>query len=53
MRPTTFEVGPGAIIKVGDAVMCVKRWESSSRSFELAIGRKSWDGASNFSKIGR
>lgn len=33
MRPTTFEVGPGAIIKVGDAVMCVKRWESSSSVF--------------------
>lgn len=29
MRPTTFEVGPGAIVKVGESVFCVKRWESS------------------------
>lgn len=29
MRPTTFGVGPGAIIKVGDTVFCVKRWETA------------------------
>lgn len=29
MRPTTFEVGPGAIIKVGEVVFCVKRWETA------------------------
>ncbi len=29
MRPTTFNVGPGVIVKVGDTVFCVKRWETS------------------------
>lgn len=29
MRPTTLQVGPGAIVKVADTVFCVKRWETS------------------------
>lgn len=29
MRPTTCEVGPGAIVKVGERVFCVKRWETA------------------------
>ncbi|MCK6844202.1 helix-turn-helix domain-containing protein [Klebsiella pneumoniae] len=30
MRATTLRVGPGTIIKVGDALMCVKRWETTT-----------------------
>lgn len=30
MRKTTLNIGPGAIIKIGDATLCVKRWETSS-----------------------
>lgn len=30
MRTTTIEVGPGAIVRIGDDVLCVKRWELST-----------------------
>lgn len=29
MKPTTIEVGPGAIIRIGETTLCVRRWESS------------------------
>lgn len=29
MKPATIEIGPGAVIRVGDEVFCVKRFETS------------------------
>lgn len=29
MRPTTLVIGPGAIVKIGDEMWCVKRWDTS------------------------
>lgn len=29
MRPTTLEVGPGAIVRIGDQMFCVKRFETT------------------------
>lgn len=30
MKTTTFNLGPGAIIEVGDTTMCVRRWATTS-----------------------
>lgn len=30
MRPTTLEIGPGAIIRIEARVFCVRRWETAS-----------------------
>lgn len=30
MRPTTLEIGPGAVVRIGEELFCVKRFDTSS-----------------------
>ena len=48
MRPTTLEIGPGAIVRIGEEIFCIKRFETT----DSVIGRNIETGGERSIKFG-